>query len=797
MNRIYFNDNWYFTESFTIELCGENYNEHSLEKVRLPHANVTTPYNYFDESCYEMLCGYRKVFRAEDSWKNKIVLLTFEGIAHEAQVYINGKEAAYHQGGYTAFTIDISPYLQFDKENIIAVKVDSHESLNIPPFGKVIDYMTYGGIYREAYIEVKNKTYISDVFVYTKNVLEEEKSLYVEINLNEKSEGLTLNHTLFSGVNEGEKLELGSDEINTPHLKLKKSVSTVELWDIDSPTLYYLETKLFRGGQVIDRKVTRFGFRETAFNVDGFYLNGRKIKIRGLNRHQSYPYVGYAMPKSPQIRDADLLKFELGLNSVRTSHYPQSQYFIDRCDEIGLLVFTELPGWQHIGNNKWKEVACKNVEEMVLQYRNHPSIFLWGVRINESSDEDEFYKRTNAIARKLDSTRPTGGVRCIKKSNLIEDVYTYNDFIHDGTSEGLDKKKKVTSKMDKPYMVTEYNGHMFPTKTFDDEEHRLEHALRHTRVLNSLYGDEEIAGAFGWCMFDYNTHKEFGSGDRICYHGVMDMFRNHKIASAPYRALDHKQNVLEISSSMDIGEHPGSFRGDIYAFSNVDSIMVYKNNEFIKEYSIENSPFKNLINGPILIDDLIGNQLEKHEGFSKNKSDNIKKLLSAISNHGLNNLPIQTKLLAAKLILTKEMNFEQGYQLFGKYIGNWGEKVTSYRFEGIKDGKVVKVVTKEPMKELKLHVDVDKEILKEDTTYDVASVRIRAEDNNGNLLNYFQEPILLDTEGDIELIGPKVISLKGGMGGTYVKTIGKAGKGSIKLIGETIKPVKVEFNIEK
>ena len=115
------------------------------------------------------------------------------------------------------------------------------------------------------------------------------------------------------------------------------------------------------------------------------------------------------MPARGQRLDADILKRKLGCNAVRTSHYPQSQDFIDRCDELGLLVFTEIPGWQHIGDEAWKNQAMENVREMVTQYRNHPSIFMWGVRINESADDDEFYERTNAIARSLDPSRPTGG----------------------------------------------------------------------------------------------------------------------------------------------------------------------------------------------------------------------------------------------------------------------------------------------------------------------------------------------------------------------------------------------------
>ena len=163
------------------------------------------------------------------------------------------------------------------------------------------------------------------------------------------------------------------------------------LWDTEHPHLYLLKTQLWQGEQLLDEAEVTFGIRDAVFKKDGFYLNGKKLRIRGLNRHQSYPYVGYAMPESMQKLDADLLKKELGLNAVRTSHYPQSHYFLERCDELGLLVFTEFPGWQHIGDDTWKAQAVVNAEDMIRQYRNHPSIILWGVRINESPDDCLLY----------------------------------------------------------------------------------------------------------------------------------------------------------------------------------------------------------------------------------------------------------------------------------------------------------------------------------------------------------------------------------------------------------------------
>ena len=197
-------------------------------------------------------------------------------------------------------------------------------------------------------------------------------------------------------------------------------------------------------------------------------------------------------------------------------------------------MFTEIPGWQHIGGEAWKQQAVENTREMVRQYRNHPSIILWGVRINESRDDDELYRLTNAVAREEDPSRATSGVRNFEKSSLLEDVYAYNDFSHTGSNPGCKAKKAVMPDKKKALIITEHNGHMFPAKAFDSWEKRQEHALRHLRVQNDAAADGDHAGCFGWCMFDYATHKDFSSGDRVCYHGVMDAFRNPKLAAYAY-----------------------------------------------------------------------------------------------------------------------------------------------------------------------------------------------------------------------------------------------------------------------
>ena len=181
-------------------------------------------------------------------------------------------------------------------------------------------------------------------------------------------------------------------------------------------------------------------------------------------------------------------------------------------------------------------------------------------------DDDAFYTRTNKIAHQLDPSRATSGVRYLEKSHLLEDVYAYNDFSHNGVTPGAKPKKDVTPDMGKALLISECNGHMYPTKPFDDGPHRQEHALRHVRVQNAAYASGEHAGCFGWCMFDYQTHKDFGSGDRICYHGVLDSFRNPKLAAAVYASQGDADPVLAVSSSMDIGDHPAGQLGTAYGF---------------------------------------------------------------------------------------------------------------------------------------------------------------------------------------------------------------------------------------
>ena len=775
-------DGWQFTREWSAGFArGETV---ETEAVRLPHTCREVPLHYAAPEDYEMVCGYRRTLRVPEGAER--VFLQFDGAAHQAEVYLDGVKVGCHRGGYTAFTVEITEQAHRGTEQLLSVRLDTREDPAVPPFGFVVDYLAYGGLYREAWLETTGRSRVADLFVHTPCLTRAEAELTLE-NW-EDAEWVSVSIRTPAGETVASQKQKPGETV-----KISLEVPSAESWTAEAPRLYLCHAELLdRDGRVLDCRESRFGFRTAEFRGDGFYLNGKKTFLRGLNRHQSYPYLGYAATERLQREDARILKEELGCNAVRTSHYPQSQHFLDACDELGLLVFTELPGWQHIGDAAWKDLACEMLTEMILQYRNHPSIVLWGVRINESVDDDPFYTRTNAIAHSLDPSRATSGVRYLEKSHLLEDVYAYNDFSHKGDNPGVKRKKAVSPDQEKALLVSECNGHMYPTKPFDDGPHRQEHALRHVRVLNGAYGSGEHAGCFGWCMFDYATHKDFGSGDRICYHGVLDSFRNPKLAAAVYASQGEKP-VLTVSSSMDIGDYPAGQIGTVYVFTNADRVLLYKNDAFVTE--LEKSEWGALPHPPLLVDDTIGALLESQEHFEKRKAERLRDCLRAAGKYGLPGMPLGKKLKMAYCMVRYHMSFRDGVALYGKYVGNWGGAATRWRFDAEKDGKTVKSVTLCPSARLHLQALPTATELQEGDTYDMAGVRIRILDENGNPATYAQLPLQFAVSGPLELVGPGIAAAEGGMGGTYVKTTGETGRAELRIRAPGCETVSIPFTV--
>lgn len=577
-----FNTDWLFLSQDLTDVSKVEFDDSAMEKVNLPHTNKILPHHYFDHEDYQFVSWYRRHFFIKKSYYGKRLLLEFNGVMKTAEVYVNGHLIGEHKGGYTTFNFDISEFVNFGEENILSVKVDSTNRKDIPPEGNLVDFLLFGGIYRNVRLIIVDPLYINWTFmeITEANIRQGEIKPTFEIT-NRFPVDMEFALRISILDNSGNKVFTGQENITAAvgrnnYQFAKIIIEEPELWSIDNPVLYTVVSQIILEGNIIDSCYTRLGIRSVEFKDDGqFYLNGKPLKLRGLNRHQMFPYIGNAMPDRGQKKDADILKYELGLNFVRSSHYPAAPAFLDRCDEIGLLVFEEIPGWQHIGDKDWQSISKRNVEEMIIRDRNHPSIFIWGVRINESPDNHDFYLETNKIAHGLDSSRATGGVRNFQESELLEDVFTYNDF-------EFNLEGSIHQPNHKPYMITEYMGHMFPTKSFDSVERLIRHAVRHAMIQDKQYRVSELAGASGWCAFDYNTHADFGSGDRVCYHGVCDMFRLPKFAAYFYRS----QQKPEVERVVFVARYlTPSFNEDygdeIVVFSNCEEIDLYIGDKLI------------------------------------------------------------------------------------------------------------------------------------------------------------------------------------------------------------------------
>jgi len=593
------NRNWRYNDSSREGAHAKDFDDSGFERVAIPHANVRLPWHGFDEKTYELVSIYRRHFKLPEEARGKRVFVDFEAAMTASTVWINGTRVGEYRGGYTPFFFELTPHLDFTGENVLAVQLDSHERPDIPPFGNEIDYLTFGGIYREVSLRVVPAIFIENVFVRTKNALGARPSVEVDCFL-ERRERLRDALTLEVELVDGERSLARSSQPIPPsktsteavaHTVHLDQLNDIKLWTLEQPYLYSVRVRLQRGTEVLDEDSRRFGFREAHFTDHGFELNGKVLKLRGLDRHQTFPFVGQAMPGRCQRRDAQILRKQLKCNIVRTSHYPQSRHFLDACDQAGMLVLEEIPGWQHIGDEPWKELSIDNVSRMIRRDWNHPSIVLWGVRINESRDDHDFYSRTNALAHQLDPTRQTGGIRDSQNSEFLEDVFTMNDF-------GFPLKPANHAR----YLNTEFVGHTYPTKTIDNVERLTEHTIRHARVHDQLASNPQYAGGIGWCAFDYNTHANFGSGDRLCYHGVSDIFREPKPAAGFYKSQcdPAEEVVLEPAFHWARGDESVGFSKAVVC-SNCDHLKFYVDGKLVAEADPDRRQFGHLRYAPFVV----------------------------------------------------------------------------------------------------------------------------------------------------------------------------------------------------
>ena len=510
-----FNLEWLYKNEDVEKGCLKNFDDTGFEKVSVPHANTLLKHHkgeddrsfLTDIEDYRFVSCYRKHFTLGEEYEGKIIRIRFEAVATVAEVFVNGEYIGEHKGAYTPFEFDITDKVRLGEDNVVSVRVDSTKHTDIPPEGYQVDYCVFGGIVRNVSLIITDKVYIKDVIVTTPEVTKERALVKTRVTLSEESD---FSVSLFD--KDGACVGTGKEEIE---------VINPNLWGIDEPYLYTLKIE-----SDTDSYETKIGIRSFEFKEAGMMLNGEIIKIMGINRHEQWPWIGRAVPDKLQRRDADMIK-ETGFNAVRCSHYPQATSFLDRCDEIGLIVFEEAPGWQHIGDESWREIYKENIREMIIRDKNHPSIFSWGVRVNESNDCDELYEETNRLARELDNTRPTHGTRrqdSYENSNFLEDIYTAH-YIY--------PEEPVHT----PFLVTEHswdcwmNGFGFP---WASGAQALAYTKDFADKVNYYFGNDKCAGGFAWSMFDYNNEVNYTKTNNVFYSGLYDIFRLPKMAANLY-----------------------------------------------------------------------------------------------------------------------------------------------------------------------------------------------------------------------------------------------------------------------
>ena len=647
-----FNQDWLFGGKYTSGSEHPGFDDSGFTPVTVPHTVVPLSWGNWDSKSWEKVWIYRKHFdggavgvapagapasappasappasagSGGPEGPAVRVLADFDGVMVNGTAVLNGTTVGSHAGGYLPWTVELTGSLR-PGDNVLAVVVDSRW-LPVPPAGgrrgaRSIDYLQPGGIYRDVTLRLVPPVYVSDLFARPVNVLGPGLRLDVQATIDAAAlptaqvvpapaqvtvELLDGPRVLATASASAAVTVPGSTVPGSTVVALSLTgFGDVTLWSPDEPKLYTVRATVTVPGGGSHATAVRTGFREAAFRPDGFYLNGQRLKIFGLNRHQLFPYGGLAMPARLQRRDAEILKFDLNCNMVRCSHYPQSPHFLDACDELGIMVWEEPPGWQHIGGAGWQQLVLQNVTDMIVRDRSRPSVIIWATRLNETPDVPALYQRTRALAHRLDGSRQTAGATHIySRAGWAQDVFGYDDY---GSSGGDAALKPPLPGV--PYLVSESVGSLAGAPRYrwtDPPAVLATQARMHAQVHHTARAGTGYAGLLGWCATDYQSRN---GGNRLWralkWGGVLDTFRVPKFAAGLYasQADPGVRPVIAPAFCWDFG--PGSPTGGPGAgamiATNCDRLDLYVGGRLVTTATPDRARYGGLAHPPVFAD---------------------------------------------------------------------------------------------------------------------------------------------------------------------------------------------------
>ena len=468
-SKININSGWNYLENDTKNFTEIN-NSLGWVAINLPHSWNSQDATDNNPGYRRSASWYKKDLLIPNIDSNNVYQLYFEGSNITTKVYVNGKEAGGHIGGYIGFTIDITEFIN-NGNNEVLVRVDNSYNIDIIPSQKS-DFFIYGGITRDVWLQSMAKDHIDNIKISTPKVSEKSASLVVIASVKSTKKPIEFSYSAQLINPKGKVVTTKKGTISSSTTTIAfNDIKNPELWDVNTPNLYTVSVSLLENGKVTDRVNDKVGFRWFEFKDNGpFFLNGKRVLIRGTHRHEEHAGVGAAMSNDQHRKDMESIK-EMGANFVRLAHYPQDPEIYKACDELGLLVWDELPWCRGgLGTEVWQNNTKNMLGEIINQNYNHPSIIIWSLGNEmywlpdfQGGDNTEkmnyFLKELNDIAHKLDPSRKTA-IRKFEDGAKIVDVFSPS--IWSGWYSGSYKSYKTAIdkyKLDyKHFIHAEYGG---------------------------------------------------------------------------------------------------------------------------------------------------------------------------------------------------------------------------------------------------------------------------------------------------------------------------------------------------